>query len=198
MVGVAGAHPTVWRTPRWQERMAGSVQFGWRVTCIAANPMTAALSGTHPNPALPTILLGLGLGGFFDGVVLHQILQWHHMLSAHLPPDSVANLEINTLADGLFHASTWCLTVIGVFLLYRQARGGASLRWQGLLGGLLTGWGAFNVAEGLINHQLLGIHHVRPGPDELLYDVGFLVWGAAMLAVGVLMLRQHETDRERA
>ena len=23
----------------------------------------------------------LGLGGFFDGVVFHQLLQWHHMLS---------------------------------------------------------------------------------------------------------------------
>jgi uncharacterized membrane protein len=29
------------------------------------------------------LLLGIGLGGFFDGIVLHQILQWHHMLSDH-------------------------------------------------------------------------------------------------------------------
>jgi len=27
------------------------------------------------------ILLGIGLGGFVDGIVLHQILQWHHMLT---------------------------------------------------------------------------------------------------------------------
>jgi hypothetical protein len=27
----------------------------------------------------PGILLGLGLGGFVDGIVLHQILQWHHI-----------------------------------------------------------------------------------------------------------------------
>jgi uncharacterized membrane protein len=34
-----------------------------------------------------SVLLGLGLGGFFDGIVLHQILQWHHMLSAVKPID---------------------------------------------------------------------------------------------------------------
>ena len=27
----------------------------------------------------PGILLGIGPGGFVDGIVLHQILQWHHM-----------------------------------------------------------------------------------------------------------------------
>ena len=27
------------------------------------------------------LLYGLGLGGFIDGIVLHQILQWHHMVT---------------------------------------------------------------------------------------------------------------------
>lgn len=31
---------------------------------------------------LPGVLLGLGLGGFVDGILLHQILQRHHMLSS--------------------------------------------------------------------------------------------------------------------
>jgi uncharacterized membrane protein len=30
---------------------------------------------------LPGLLLGLGLGGFIDGIVMHQILQWHHLLT---------------------------------------------------------------------------------------------------------------------
>ncbi len=53
------------------------------------------------------ILLGVGLGGFVDGIVLHQILQRHHMLSGGpYPPTSLENLEANTLWDGLFHAAT--------------------------------------------------------------------------------------------
>jgi uncharacterized membrane protein len=47
------------------------------------------------------------LGGFFDGVVLHQILQWHHMLGSMYPADSAAALQLNTFWDGLFHASTY-------------------------------------------------------------------------------------------
>ena len=31
---------------------------------------------------LPGLLLGIGLGGFVDGILLHQILQWHHMLTS--------------------------------------------------------------------------------------------------------------------
>lgn len=30
-------------------------------------------------------VLGFALSGFFDGVLLHQILQWHHLLSL-VPP----------------------------------------------------------------------------------------------------------------
>jgi len=36
----------------------------------------------RPIPLIAAgIFLGLGLGGFVDGILLHQILQWHHMLS---------------------------------------------------------------------------------------------------------------------
>ena len=53
-------------------------------------------------PIAAGILFGLGLGGFFDGIVLHQILQWHHMLTdAGYPATSVENLKINTFWDGL-------------------------------------------------------------------------------------------------
>ena len=52
----------------------------------------------------PTVAgLLLGLGGFFDGIILHQLLQWHHMLSNIYPPDTVSNLQHNTLWDGVFH-----------------------------------------------------------------------------------------------
>jgi uncharacterized membrane protein len=34
-------------------------------------------------PISAGILFGLGLGGFFDGIVLHQVLQWHHYADRH-------------------------------------------------------------------------------------------------------------------
>lgn len=137
------------------------------------------------------VLLGLGLGGFFDGIVLHQILQWHHLISATHPPDTLENLRLNTLADGLFHASTWVFTLLGALLLWSGLRGQhVTWRTSVFLGTLLFGWGLFNVVEGLINHQLLGIHHVRPGPHQLAYDLGFLAWGAGMLLLGGWLMRR--------
>ena len=57
-----------------------------------------------------------------------------------------------------------------------------------LIGGMLAGWGLFNTVEGLVDHHVLNLHHVRPGPDELLYDLGFLIWGLIMLMVGIAIL----------
>jgi uncharacterized membrane protein len=164
-----------------------------------AAPRPSPTGSTSDGSAVTvgTILLGIGLGGLFDGIVLHQILQWHHMLSAHTPPDSLASLEQNTLADGLFHAVAWVFTLIGVLLIWGAMRYGASMGWSRLTGGLLAGWGGFNLVEGLVDHHLLGVHHVRLGPDQLLYDVGFLAWGAIMLAGGTVLLRGRKV-RDRA
>lgn len=136
------------------------------------------------------VFLGLGLGGFFDGIVLHQLLQWHHMVSEPYPPDTLQNLRINTLGDGLFHSLNWVFTVLGTFLLWSGLRASRAT-WQtaAFLGTLLFGWGLFNVVEGLIDHQILGIHHVRPGPYWLAYDLGYLAWGAVMLLIGWRLMR---------
>lgn len=140
------------------------------------------------------VVLGLGFGGFVDGIVLHQILQWHHMLtSAGYPPDTVGALQVNTLADGLFHAGTWIISIIGLGMLWR-ATVGVRYRPSGqvLVGAMAMGWGIFNLAEGLVNHHILGIHHVRPGPDEALYDIGFLVLGVALVVGGWLVAWKRE------
>jgi uncharacterized membrane protein len=132
------------------------------------------------------LLLGIGLGGFFDGIVLHQILQWHHLLSSHgdFPVTTVAGLRVNTLWDGLFHAATYAATVAGLVLLWSTPE---------LIGLLLMGWGGFNLVEGLVDHQLLGIHHVNetaPPEQWIWWDVGFLVWGALMLLGGWALARR--------
>jgi uncharacterized membrane protein len=111
-------------------------------------------------PTAAGVLLGLGLGGFFDGILLHQVLQWHHMVtSAGYPADSVENLQFNTLFDGLFHAVTYAFVVLGLVALWRTAHR-LHLWWSGklLAGTVLIGFGIFNVVEGPVNHHLLGLH----------------------------------------
>lgn len=145
-------------------------------------------------PVAAGIFFGLGLGGFFDGIVLHQLLQWHHMVtSAGYPPDTVENLKINTVFDGLFHAGTYVFVVIGLVLLWRTAHK-SHLWWSGrlLAGSVLMGFGIFNLLEGLVDHQILGIHHVNetaPRGQWIYWDIAFLVLGVAILLIGWLLYR---------
>ncbi|USZ67342.1 DUF2243 domain-containing protein [Halorussus salilacus] len=138
------------------------------------------------------IVLGVGFGGFFDGIVFHQLLQWHHMLSAHPDPAVASDLRLNVFWDGLFHAGTYLFTVGRVALVLRAWRApGVPPSGRALLGATVAGWGVFNLVEGTVNHFLLGIHHVWPeGPGGvLLWDVLFLVWGAAFLVGGLAVVR---------
>ncbi len=142
------------------------------------------------------LLLGVGLGGFVDGILLHQILQWHHMLtSAGYPATSIDNLQLNTFWDGLFHAFTWLMTVIGLLLLWRAgSRDDVPWSPRTFIGSILGGWGLFNLIEGLVDHQILAIHHVRPGPDQPAWDLGYLALGAALLAAGSVLVEAGRRD----
>lgn len=131
------------------------------------------------------LLLGAGLGGFVDGIALHQILQWHNMLSSVRPPTDLVSMKFNMLWDGFFHALMWLMTVTGVGMLFRVgARGDTPWSGRTLAGAMLAGWGIFDVVEGAIDHQLLGLHHVRPGAHEASWDVGFLALGVALALFG--------------
>jgi uncharacterized membrane protein len=143
------------------------------------------------------VVSGIGLGGFIDGIVLHQILQWHHMLSLtdEYGGGTVEDLRVNVLADGLFHAFTWIAVAAGLWLVFRLVRSGAAVRGKELFGWILVGWGAFNLVEGVVNHHLLGIHRVRPAADEpLLWDIAFLALGVVLLAAGVWLARSSRSS----
>lgn len=146
---------------------------------------------THDGPILASgTLLGVGLGGFIDGILLHQLLQWHNMLSSKIPPDDLVSMKINMLWDGLFHMFTWLMVAIGLALLWRAGRR-PEVPWvtRTFVGSLLLGWGLFNFVEGVIDHQILGIHHVHPGAGELAWDLGFLASGLVFMLVGGLLIR---------
>jgi uncharacterized membrane protein len=137
------------------------------------------------------------MGGFFDGIVFHQILQWHNMLSSVRPPTDLVAMKYNMLWDGAFHAVTWLMTAAGLTRLWLAGRRGEALPSSPVFAGsLLLGWGLFNTLEGLIDHQVLGIHHVHPGKHQLAWDLGFLGSGLLMVVSGFLLVWRAPEVRE--
>ncbi|HVO62327.1 MAG TPA: DUF2243 domain-containing protein [Terriglobales bacterium] len=142
------------------------------------------------NGTASGITFGIALGGFLDGILLHSILQWHHMISNVVAPTDMHGMSVNMLADGLFDAFCWLLTVAAVILLYREARRASLPRARVYVGWIVFGAGFFNLLEGLIDHELLRIHHVRPTPSWLAWDLGFLaIAGVLFMVVGWLLTR---------
>jgi uncharacterized membrane protein len=137
------------------------------------------------------MLIGIGMGGFVDGIVLHQIAQWHNMLSHIVPPHTMDTMRMNMTWDGLFHALTWIVTLVGIL----QLRSAAYARdpipsVQAFTGQLILGWGIFNLVEGVIDHQILGLHNVREVPNATVYNLTFLaVGGVLFILLGWLLMR---------
>jgi uncharacterized membrane protein len=140
----------------------------------------------NPRPLIAAgILLGVGMGGFVDGIVFHQLFQTHNMLSAKVPPDTLVNAKINMVWDGLFHVLAWVMTALGLGLLWHAGKE-RDASWSGrtLLASMIAGWGLFNFVEGLIDHHILGIHHVMERLGVSAYDYAFLASGILFMAIG--------------
>jgi uncharacterized membrane protein len=105
-------------------------------------------------------------------------------------------MKYNMLFDGLFHAMTWLMTVAGLGLLWHAGRK-PEVPWSSrtFVGSLALGWGLFNFVEGLINHQILGLHHVHPGANQLAWDVAFLLSGVLLIAAGSWSMRSARRER---
>jgi uncharacterized membrane protein len=140
----------------------------------------------------------MGMGGFLDGILFHQVLQVHNMMSAWIPVEDLVSAKVNMVWDGLFHAAVWAITAVGIAMLWRAARRRTDdFSNRGFAGALLVGWGLFNLIEGLVDHHLLGVHHVYERAGQSVWDIAFLVWGAAMALAGGLMIAAARTGESR-
>lgn len=88
-------------------------------------------------------------------------------------------MKLNMLWDGL-HAATWLMTMIGVWMWWAD-RPETAADARRLSGQMLLGWGVFNLIEGVVDHHLLQLHHVRDIPIHVpAYDWAFLVFGGVV------------------
>ncbi|HKO88399.1 MAG TPA: DUF2243 domain-containing protein [Burkholderiales bacterium] len=139
--------------------------------------------------------LGIALGGFFDGILLHQLLQWHHLLSA-VDTGIFSDLRGQVLADGLFHALMYLVAVGALWALLRtraqMAQPSANRR---LTAGLLIGFGIWHVLDAVLSHWLLGIHRIRVDvANPLPWDIAWvLVFGLVPIVIGLSMRKRAES-----
>ena len=152
----------------------------------------------RPFPMTPGFLIGVAVAGFFDGIFLHQILQWHHMIciETHCVATTVATLKSQTFTDGIFHGVMWLVLLVGLGLLTAAINRREAFSSGRLWGSLLFGGGVFNVVEGIIDHHILQIHHVRFGPTQTIMDVTFLIASAALAVIGWLLARSPHAESD--
>ncbi|MBD1918274.1 MULTISPECIES: DUF2243 domain-containing protein [Cyanophyceae] len=138
-------------------------------------------------------LIGFGLGGFIDAIVLHMLLQWHHLVSGRVPMNTLVGLQRNVMWDGVLSAGMWLVVVVGLGVLWRgvQQTPIVPLTTSAFVGWILMGWGGFQLFDSVFFHALLGLHHIRPGPNYLFYDAAFFLIGLVLLGLGFLMTRNQ-------
>ncbi|WP_432564741.1 DUF2243 domain-containing protein [Kineococcus sp. SYSU DK003] len=136
---------------------------------------------------LAGVLVGIGVAGFVDEAVFHQILHWHHFYDRGT---STAGL----VSDGWFHAFSWLAIVAGLFMFADLQRRRASSRPR-VVGGALLGWGGFQLYDGLVHHKVFGLHQIRYGVELLPYDLAWNLAAVAGLVAGtVLLLRARRRE----
>ena len=125
------------------------------------------------------VLAGVGVAGFIDEAVFHQLLHWHHFYDR-------STATAGLVSDGLFHAFSWFAIVGGLFLL-------ADLRCQGRLwvarwwAGLLIGLGAFQLYDGTIQHKLMRLHQIRYHVSIWPYDALWNALAGVVLIAGIAL-----------
>ena len=147
-------------------------------------------TGDPKAPALAGGLLGFGVGGLLDIVLVHMILQWHHLASGRIDPATREGLRRNIVLDGLLGLALLAVVLLGVAALWRAGRRpAASLAGPTLAGSMLAGFGAFNALDDLVSHRLLDAHHVHPAYGAL-SDTALLVASLVIIVAGVALVRR--------
>jgi uncharacterized membrane protein len=128
-------------------------------------------------------MTGFGLGGIFDGFVLHQVLQWHHLFGEPGPDPA------HILWDGLFNLAMGLALLVGLGGMWRARQELARITGRCILGLVLMGFGLWHVVDAVLVHWILGLHRIRPAAEmPLVWDVFWLVsFGILPMLIGNLL-----------
>lgn len=138
------------------------------------------------------LLLGFALGGFFDGILLHQVLQWHHLFSA-VQAAPLQDMRMQLLADGLFHVLMYAVALVGLYLLWKARHEYGQPRADRVLwANVLLGFGGWHILDSVVSHWLLGIHRIKmDSPDPMFWDLlWFGLFGVLFVVLGLVVRRR--------
>lgn len=150
------------------------------------------------SPLFTGILIGIGVIGFLDEAIFHQLLQWHNF---YWNTDQHGRV----LSDGLFHVLSTLLLIWGTLRLWF----GTVPRPRRFLAGILIGAGGFNAYDGVVQHVLLHLHLVNekvcPTPErgtnsvltchaDIPFEIVWIVIGSLILIVGLYLWRRSADE----
>ena len=138
----------------------------------------------YNHTLLGAFLFGIGLIAMIDGIVFHQLLQWHSTYMWH------PSKFVQIFSDGVLHVIATAFIVLGAVVLWNSNPTATPAKNITLWSGLFLGGGVFNLFDGVFSHHILGIHHVKPGdPHQLTYDLAFDLTAIVMLLIGWFLYR---------
>lgn len=165
----------------------------------AANRSAGGIAGSAKRSLLASgIMVGIGIMGFLDESILHQLLQWH---SFYWATDQHGRI----LSDGLFHVFSTIILLWGGFRLWQTPPAWLYGSQKSVAAAILIGMGAFNSYDGIVQHLILHVHlvneHVCPNvnadnsitscPADIPFEVAFTGMGLALLIVGIIWWRHR-------
>lgn len=127
-------------------------------------------------------LLGVGIVGFIDETILHQLLHWHHLWDGGSP-------DAGLVSDGLFHSGSWISLVVSLFWFADQRRRGTIII-RAWVAGMFLGAGGFQVYDGVVQHLIFHLHQIRYGVRIWPYNVVWIGCAVIMLIIAGLLLRR--------
>jgi uncharacterized membrane protein len=152
-----------------------------------------AFDGATRRALLAAGIFGFGFSGLIDVLVLHLVLQWHHLVSGFYPQTTMNGLRTNILADGLFSITMVVIMGIGCGLLWRAERRAASpLPVRPIAGSAVIGLGVFDLYDALVDHILLGLH--QPLSQGGRYNPHWIVVSLLIIGAGVYVYRTGSSD----